>query len=41
MDVQEKKEKVVVLRSRLPQNVKLGSFTLWLCNDGQEMYKKA
>ena len=41
IDVQEKKEKVVVLRSRLPQNVKLGSFTLWLCNDGQEMYKKA
>ena len=39
--VQGKKKKVVVLSSRPQRNVKLGSFTLWLCNDGQEMYKKA
>ena len=23
-----------------PQNVKLGSFTSWLCRDGKEVYKK-
>ena len=38
--VQEKKKKVVVC-SRPPQNVKLDTFTLKLCNDGKEMYKKA
>ena len=36
--VQKKKKKVVVLCSRPRQNVKLGSFTLLLCNDGKEMY---
>ena len=39
--VQEKKKKVVVMCSRPQQNVKLGTFTLKLCNDGKEMYKKA
>ena len=39
--VQEKKKKVVVVCSRPPQNVKLGTFMLKLCNDGKEMYKKA
>ena len=39
--VQEKKKKVVVVGSRPQQNVKLGTFTLKLCSDGKEMYKKA
>ena len=39
--VQEKKTKVVVLRSRPPQNVKLGTFTLQSCSGGEEMFKKA
>ena len=34
--VQEKKKKVVVVCSRPRQNVKLGTFTLWSCNDGKE-----
>ena len=34
-------EKIVVLSSRPPENVKLGTFTLWSCNDGNEIYKKA
>ena len=38
--VQEKKKKVVVLCSRPPKNVKLGTFTPWSCADGKEMYKK-
>ena len=32
--VQEKKRKVVGLCFRPRQNVKLGTFTLWSCNDG-------
>ena len=39
--VQEKKRRVVVFCSRLPQNVKLGSFKSYLCNNGKEMYEKA
>ena len=39
--VQEKKKKAIVLCSRPLQNVKLGIFTLQLCGDGNEMYKKA
>ena len=38
--VQEKKNKVVILCSRSPQNVKLGIFVSQLCSDGKEMYKK-
>ena len=37
----ENEREVVVLCSRPPQNVKLGSFTSKSCNDGKEMYKKA
>ena len=29
------KEKIVVLCSRTPENVKLGSFTSWPCNNGK------
>ena len=39
--VQEKKSQIVILCSSPRQNVKLGTFTLWSCNDGWEMYKKA
>ena len=37
IEVQEKKKKVVVLCSGPPQNVKLGTFMPWTCNDGKEM----
>ena len=37
IEVQEKKKKVVVLGSGPPQNVKLGTFMPWTCNDGKEM----
>ena len=40
MEVQENKKKVVVLCSRPRQNVNLGTFTLYSCSDGKEMYKK-
>ena len=36
-----KDEKVVVLCSRLRQNVNSGTFTLLSGNDGKEMYKKS
>ena len=36
-----KEEKVVVLCSRLRQNVSSGTFTLLSGNDGKEMYKKS
>ena len=36
-----KKKKVVFLRLRPPQNLKLGTFTLSSCSDGKEMYKKS
>ena len=36
-----KKKKAVVLCSRPPQNVELGTFTSQSCCDGKEMYKKA
>ena len=39
--VEEKKNKVVVLCSRSPQNVKLRIFKFYSCTDGKEMYKKA
>ena len=39
--VQENKKKVVVLCSRPRQNVNLGTFTLYSCSDGKEMYKKS
>ena len=32
--VQEKKNKIVIFCLRPRQNVKLGTFTLWSCNDG-------
>ena len=39
---QEKKKRVVLsCVSRPPQNEKLGSFTSYLCSEGNEMYKKA
>ena len=38
--IQEKKKKVVLLCSRSPTNVKLGTFTSLSCSDGKEMYKK-
>ena len=38
--VQENKEGVVVWCSRPSQNVTLGSFTSYSCNDGKEIYKK-
>ena len=37
----EMKKIVVVLYSRPPQNVKLGTFTLYSCSDGKEIDKKA
>ena len=37
--VQEKKKKVVVLCSRPQQNVKLGPFALYSCNDCKEISK--
>ena len=40
-EVQEKKKEVAALCSSPPKNVKLRSFTLWSCSDGNEMYKKA
>ena len=36
-----KEEKVVVLCSRLRQNVNSGTFTLLSGNDGKEMYNKS
>ena len=36
-----KEKEVVVLCSRPRQNVKLGTFTLYSCNDGKEMYRNA
>ena len=41
VEVQEKKKKIVVLCSRPPENVKLGTFTSLSCSDGRETYKKA
>ena len=41
MEIQEKEKKVVGLCSRPPQNVKLGTFTSYLCSDGKVMYKKS
>ena len=40
MKVQEKEKKVVVLLSRPRQTMKLGTFTLYSCNSGREMYTK-
>ena len=40
-EVQETKKEVAALCSSPPKNVKLKSFTLWSCSDGNEMYKKA
>ena len=40
-EVQEKKEELAALCSSPPKNVKLRSFTLWSCSEGNEMYKKA
>ena len=39
----KKNRKSLSCVSRSPQNEKLGSFTLWLCNDGKgkERYKTA
>ena len=36
-----KEKEVVVLCSRPRQNVKLGTFTLYSCNDGKKMYRNA
>ena len=36
-----KKKKVIVFCFRSQQNVNLGTFTLWSCQDGEEMYEKA
>ena len=40
IEVQKKEKKIVVLCSRPPWNVKLGSFTSYSCSDAKEMYKK-
>ena len=36
----KQKQKIVVMCSRPPKNVKLGSFTSLSCSDGKQMYKK-
>ena len=41
LEVQEKKKKVPVLCSRLPQNVKLGIFTTQSCCNDKEIVQKA
>ena len=40
LEVQEKKNKVPVLCSRLPQNVKLGIFTTQSCCNDKEIVQK-
>ena len=41
VEVREKENIVVVLCSRPPENVKLGTFTSLSCIDGKETYKKS
>ena len=41
IEVQERRKKVIFLRSRPPKNVKLGSFTSKSCSDVKQMYKKS
>ena len=41
MEFQEEKKKVVVFYLHTPKNVKLRSFTLESCSDGNEMCEKA